>query len=101
MERNTEELRCLRHFIWDFDGTLFYGTTDINYYAINMALEDMGRPAISREEANSTVGDRIPDACRRLLGTDDPELCQQLYDGIFRHAQANLGSFFRTFTGVA
>ena len=72
--------------LFDFDGTLFYGTTDINYYAINMALEDMGRPAISWEEANSTVGDRIPDACRRLLGTDDPQLCQQLYDGIFRHA---------------
>ena len=53
--------------LFDFDGTLFYGTTDINYYAINMALEDMGRPPISREEANSTVGDRIPDACRLCL----------------------------------
>lgn len=72
--------------LFDFDGTLFYGTTDINYYAINMALQDMGRESISREEANTTVGDKIPDACCRILGTDDPVLCQQLFDGIFRHA---------------
>ena len=29
---------------FDFDGTLFYGTTDINYYSINLALQDMNRP---------------------------------------------------------
>lgn len=72
--------------LFDFDGTLFYGTTDINYYSMNMALEDMGRAPISREEANSTVGDKIPDACRRILGTDDEKLCKQFYDGIFRYA---------------
>ena len=72
--------------LFDFDGTLFYGTTDINFYAMNMALADMGREPISREVANSTVGDKIPDAVRRILGTDDPELCRQFYDGIFRHA---------------
>ena len=72
--------------LFDFDGTLFYGTTDINFYAMNMALADMGRPSISREVANSTVGDKIPDAVRRILGTDDPALCQAFYDGIFRHA---------------
>ena len=55
--------------LFDFDGTLFYGTTDINYYAMNLALADMGRPPISRELANTTVGDKIPDACRRILGT--------------------------------
>lgn len=49
---------------FDFDGTLFYGTTDINYYSINLALQDMNRPPISREEANTTVGDRLEDACR-------------------------------------
>lgn len=72
--------------LFDFDGTLFYSTTAINFYAINMALEEMGRERISWEMANSTVGDRIPDACRRILGTDDPVLCQTLYDGIFRYA---------------
>ena len=54
---------------FDFDGTLFYGTTDINYYAINMALEDMGRSPVSRDVANSTVGDRLIDACKRILQT--------------------------------
>lgn len=71
---------------FDFDGTLFYGTTDINYHAMNLALADMGRPPISLETANSTVGDKIPDACRRILGTDDALLCRQFYDGIFRYA---------------
>ena len=72
--------------LFDFDGTLFFGTTEINYYAINMALGDMGRPPISMEIANTTVGDKIPDACRRILESDDPELVQTLFDGIFRYA---------------
>lgn len=72
--------------LFDFDGTLFYGTTDINYYAMNMALAEMGRPPISRELANTTVGDKIPDACRRILGTEDEALCKQFFDGIFRYA---------------
>lgn len=72
--------------LFDFDGTLFYGTTDINFYAMNLALADMGLPPISRELANTTVGDKIPDACRRILGTDDESLCKQFYDGIFRYA---------------
>ena len=72
--------------LFDFDGTLFYGTTYINYYAMNMALAEMGRPPISRELANTTVGDKIPDACRRILGTEDEMLCKQFFDGIFRYA---------------
>ena len=66
---------------FDFDGTLFYGTTDINYHTINLALKDMGRPPITREQANSTVGDKLWDACRRLLDTQDDALCNQLLQG--------------------
>ncbi len=71
--------------IFDFDGTLFFHTTEINYYAINKALEDLGRAPVSRETANSTVGDRIPDACRRLLGTDDKALNDAFLAGLLRH----------------
>ena len=52
--------------LFDFDGTLFFGTTDINYHTFNLALAEMGRPPITREVANTTVGDKIPDVCRRL-----------------------------------
>ena len=71
---------------FDFDGTLFYGTTDINYYSINLALQDMNRPPISREEANTTVGDRLEDACRRILHSDDQDLCARLLQGIIDHS---------------
>ena len=71
---------------FDFDGTLFYGTTDINYYSINLALQDMNRPPISREEANTTVGDRLEDACRRILHSDDQILCDRLLQGIIDHS---------------
>lgn len=71
---------------FDFDGTLFYGTTDINYHTINLALKDMGRPPITREQANSTVGDKLWDACRRLLDTQDDALCNQLLQGIIDHS---------------
>ena len=72
--------------LFDFDGTLFYGTTDINYHSINLALQDMGRPPVDLATANSTVGDKLLDACARILGTQDDTLCNQLLDGILRHA---------------
>lgn len=71
---------------FDFDGTLFYGTTDINYQVINMTLKEMGFPPITREEANSTVGDTLEDACRRILKTDDPVLTARLLKGIIDHS---------------
>ena len=71
---------------FDFDGTLFYGTTDINFHVINLTLADMGRPPVTREVANSTVGDKLEDACRRILNSDDPELCGRLLQGIMDHA---------------
>lgn len=80
---------------FDFDGTLFYGTTDINYYAINMALEDMGRPPVSRDAANSTVGDRLIDACKRILQTQDEALARQMLDGIMRHAPEAISRYAR------
>ena len=71
---------------FDFDGTLFYGTTDINFQVINLTLADMGRPPITREEANSTVGDKLEDACRRILQTDDQTLRDRLLQGIIDNA---------------
>lgn len=71
--------------LFDFDGTLFFGTTEINYYVINKALADMGRAPISREEANSTVGDKLIDACKRILQTDNERLTYELHQGLLRH----------------
>ena len=53
--------------LFDFDGTLFYGTTDINFYVINLALADMGLPGIDRETANASVGDKLALSCARIL----------------------------------
>ena len=72
--------------LFDFDGTLFYGTTDINHHALNMAIRDMGLEPISREVANSTVGDRLIDACKRILKTEDMSLANRLLEGIVRHS---------------
>ncbi|NMB94373.1 MAG: HAD family hydrolase [Flexilinea flocculi] len=57
--------------LFDFDGTLFFGTTDINYYVINKALTEMGLPSITREIANSTVGDKLIDVSKKLLHTEN------------------------------
>lgn len=74
--------------LFDFDGTLFYGTTDINFEAINLSLRDMGREPVSRETANTTVGDKLIDACRRILKTEDEALAKELLEGIYRHSGA-------------
>ncbi|MHC1773418.1 MAG: HAD family hydrolase [Flexilinea sp.] len=71
--------------LFDFDGTLFFGTAEINYFVINKALADMGRLPILREEANSTVGDKLIDSCKRILLTDDEPLAHELLQGLIRH----------------
>lgn len=71
--------------IFDFDGTLFFGTTEINYYTINMALEDMGLERIDRKTANGTVGDKLPAACARLLGPENVHRADELFDALLAH----------------
>lgn len=71
--------------LFDFDGTLFFGTTEINYYVINKALADMGRLPISREVANSMVGDKLIDGCKRILKTNDDCLAYELQQGLIRY----------------
>lgn len=73
--------------LFDFDGTLFYGTAEINYYAINLALADLSLPPITREIANTTVGDKLYDLCVRILQTNDSARCQQLLDRIICHTE--------------
>ncbi|MEA4893827.1 MAG: HAD family hydrolase [Oscillospiraceae bacterium] len=72
--------------LFDFDGTLFYGTTDLNYYSINMSLKDMRLPPVDRAKANSTVGDTLTELARNILGSDDKALCDRFLDGMLRYA---------------
>ena len=71
--------------IFDFDGTLFFETSNINYYAINKALAEFGKPNISFERANRTVGDKVTDMCRSLMGTDDEVLVNQYYQFLMKY----------------
>lgn len=63
--------------LFDFDGTLFFGTTEINYYVINKALSEIGLPSISRKIANSTVGDKLIDVSKQLLHTENDATAQE------------------------
>ncbi len=71
--------------LFDFDGTLFFGTPEINYYVINKALAEMGLASISPEIANSTVGDKLIDLCKKLLKTEDDAIAQNFMQRLVRY----------------
>jgi phosphoglycolate phosphatase-like HAD superfamily hydrolase len=59
--------------LFDFDGTLFFGTADLNFESFNRARDFFGLPPISRELANETVGDTFDQIVEKLFGTLDAE----------------------------
>jgi phosphoglycolate phosphatase len=68
--------------IFDFDGTLFFDTFNLNKYAMNKALEKHNLHALSEGELIQTVGDTLPDIVKRLLKTDEAQVvndfCKQI-----------------------
>ena len=69
--------------LFDFDGTLYFGTQALNAWCFEEALRAMGRPAPTEEKLNRTVG-MTPDAFSRLiLDSDDPALIAEFMDRVY------------------
>jgi phosphoglycolate phosphatase-like HAD superfamily hydrolase len=60
--------------LFDFDGTLFFGTARLNVHCFSRVLEAMGRPPLTG--ADWTVGLTLPDICQRLLGGASDDIVQ-------------------------
>ena len=58
----------MKAVMFDFDGTLFFGTACLNAYCFSRALEALGRPPLTKAQAAQIVGLTLPDICARLLG---------------------------------
>lgn len=58
--------------LFDFDGTLFFGTARLNGWCFEQALRDMGKPLPTREMLERSVGMTFPDIARLMLGGGDP-----------------------------
>ncbi len=65
--------------VFDFDGTLFMKTAEVNMLSMNQALAELGYPPISEEVANSTVGDTMDEISMKLIGTTEPEKRAELF----------------------
>jgi len=59
--------------IFDFDGTLFFETFDLNTFAINKSLESIDLPPITQDQLIQSIGDTLPNIVKRLIKTDDKE----------------------------
>ncbi len=73
--------------IFDFDGTLFLKTAEVNMLSMNRALAEMGYPPISEEVANSTVGDTMDEISIKLIGTAEPTKRAELFSVLQGHVR--------------
>ena len=67
----------LSAIIFDLDGTLVDSLDDITY-ALNGALESIGRPPAQRDQVRGWVGDGLPQLCRRACPDVDEDEIQQV-----------------------
>lgn len=66
-----------RGVIFDLDGTLLDTLDDINV-AVNVLMERLGRPAVSRDRLDSIVGEGMANMLRRASGIESPGRVEQL-----------------------
>lgn len=59
--------------LFDFDGTLFFGTHALNSACFAFALEKMGLPPAPPEKIHHTVGMTLNGLSRFMLDSDDPD----------------------------
>ena len=69
--------------LFDFDGTLFFGTGELNDWCFARALEAMGRPAPTQDILDQTVGMTPIDISRLVLQSDDPALVAEFMDRVY------------------
>ena len=69
--------------LFDFDGTLFFGTGELNDLCFARALEAMGRPAPTQDILDQTVGMTPIDISRLVLQSDDPALVAEFMDRVY------------------
>ncbi len=68
--------------VFDFDGTLFFQTYEVNVYAMNRALAKRGLPEMTHEQLVQSVGDTLPDIAARLVQTPTSEEIAAFCDDI-------------------
>ena len=63
--------------IFDIDGTLMDTLDDLTN-AVNVLLEEIGRPTVSREHVGGMIGEGLSIFLKRASGIDDPEIITKL-----------------------
>ncbi len=58
--------------LFDFDGTLFYGTARLNAWCFEQVLGRMGKAPPTRDKLDRSVGMPFVDIARLMLGSGDP-----------------------------
>jgi phosphoglycolate phosphatase len=72
--------------VFDFDGTLFFETFEVNAYAINKVLELSNLPALTTKELMQATGNTLVETSEHLLKTNDAEKIQKFCDDILSYA---------------
>lgn len=69
--------------LFDFDGTLFFGTAQLNAWCFARALEQMGRPQPTQAQLDKTVGMSLDGLTQLILGSDDRALMDEFQRLVF------------------
>lgn len=70
--------------LFDFDGTLYYGTAQLNEWCFARALENMGLPPATPEKINRSVGMTFAQIARLMTGREDAASLSRFEEETFR-----------------
>ena len=80
---------------FDFDGTLYYGTAQLNAWCFARALAKMGLPPPTEEMIHQSVGLTFPQIARLMTGREDTETIERFEEKTFLAVPCYIERFVR------
>lgn len=81
--------------LFDFDGTLFFGTPELNAWCFERALARLSLPPFTQEMIDRTIGMTFRDIARLMTRSEDEELLKRFETETFRAAPEYIAGYVK------
>lgn len=86
--------------LFDFDGTLFFGTPELNAWCFERALQELDLPPATSEMIDQTIGMTFRNIARLMTRSEDETLLKRFEEATFRMVPEYIRLYVRPDEGV-
>lgn len=94
---NIEKVQAV---LFDFDGTLFFGTPELNAWCFERALDRLSLPPFTQEMIDRTIGMTFRDIARLMTRSEEEAMLQRFETETFRAAPEYIARYVKPDPGA-